>query len=42
MASTPNDNFYHQVKMAIGFWCKRGLNPRIDLLFNHQRVYQLS
>ena len=23
-----DDSFYHQTKTLIGFWCRRGLNPR--------------
>ena len=40
IVSAPNDALYHQIKTPIGFWCMRGLNP--DLLFNHQKLYQLS
>ena len=28
MASTLDDNSYHQTKIPIGFWCKQRLNLR--------------
>ena len=28
MTSALNDVLYHQTKIPIGFWCRRGLNPR--------------
>ena len=28
MASAPDDALYHQTKIPIGFWYRRGLNPK--------------
>ena len=28
MATAPDDTLYHQTKIPIGFWYRRGLNPK--------------